>query len=125
MLCRSLCSQRNHDLKRNGNTPRMKPISDLNAILRDGYSLQYDWENYGLQNVTISTHQIGELILTSGRVIACDPLIVPDTRYHLKKRVKPGRYPIIVSLADFQPVGDARFACAMLRISEEATVKWE
>jgi hypothetical protein len=103
----------------------MKPISDLNAILQDEYSLRYDWENYGPQNVTISTHQIGEIILTSGRIIACDPLIVPDTRYHLKKRVKPGRYPIIVSLADFQPVGDARFACAMLRISEEATVRWE
>src|SRR5262245_14668535 len=103
----------------------MKPISNLNAILQNGYSLQYDWENYGLQNVSISTHQIGELILTSGRIIACDPLIVPDARYHLKKTVKPGRYPVIVSLADFQPVGDSRFACAMLRISDNPTVKWE
>src|SRR5262245_4379219 len=41
----------------------MKPISNLNAIQQDGYSLQYDWKNYGLQNVTISTHRIGELIL--------------------------------------------------------------
>src|SRR5690349_18474410 len=103
----------------------MKPISDLNAILRDGYSLTYNWENYGPQNVTISLHQIGELILTSGRIIACDPLIVPDTRYYVKKSVKPGRYPVIVSVADFQPVGDTRFACAMLRLSEEPTVRWE
>ncbi len=103
----------------------MKPISNLNSVLNDGYSLQYDWQNYGLQNVTISTHQIGELILTSGRIIACDPLIVPDRRYHFKKTVKPGRYPVIVSVADFQPVGDTRFACAMLRMSDEATVRWE
>lgn len=81
----------------------MKPLSNLDAILQDGYSLQCDWENYGPQNATISTHQIGELTLTSGRIIACDPLILPGARYHLKKTVKPGRYPVIVSVADFQP----------------------
>jgi hypothetical protein len=52
-------------------------------------------------------------------------LILPDTRYHLKKTVKPGRYPVIVAVADFQPIGDTRFACAMLRISNLPTVKWE
>ena len=103
----------------------MKPISNLNVILQQGYSLQYDWKNYGLQNVAISTHKIGELILTSGRIVACDPLIVPDARYHLKKTVKPGFYPVIVSVADFQPVGDTRFACAMVRISDEAAIRWE
>lgn len=103
----------------------MEPISDINSILDDGYSLQYDWQGYGPQQVTISTHQIGELVLTSGRIIACDPLIVPDTRYFLKKTLKPGRYPIIVSVADFQPVDNARFACARLRISDETTVRWE
>ena len=50
---------------------------------------------------------------------------MPDTRYHLKKTVKPGRYPVIVAVADFQPIGDTRFACAMLRIDDEATVRWE
>ncbi len=103
----------------------MKPLSDLNSILQDGYSLQYIWEHQGLQNVTISTHQIGELVLSSGRIIPCDPLIVPDIRYHLKKTVKPGRYPVIVSVADFQPAGDMRFTCAMLKFSDEVTVKWE
>jgi len=103
----------------------MTPISNLNAILQDAYSLKYDWEAYGLQDVAISTHKIGELILTSGRIIACDPLIVPDVRYHLKKVVRPGTYPVIVSVADFQPIGDTRFACAMLRINNEPTVKWE
>ena len=64
---------------------QMTPISNLNAILQDDYSLKYDWEAFGLQDVAISTHKIGELILTSGRIIVCDPLIVPDVRYHLKK----------------------------------------
>jgi hypothetical protein len=103
----------------------MKPFSNLDAILKDGYSFKYDMPNYGMQEVTISIHQIGEVILTSGRIIACDPLIVPDTQYHLKKPVNPGHYPVIVSVADFQPAGDTRFACAVLRISDEATVRWE
>lgn len=103
----------------------MKLISDLNSLLSDGYSLQYDWQGYGTQHVTISTHQIGELVLTSGRIVACDPLIVPDTRYHLKKTVEPGRYPVIISIADFQPIGDSRVACAMMRISDAPAVRWE
>jgi hypothetical protein len=52
----------------------------------------------GFKKVTISTHQIGQLILTSGRIIVCDPLIVPDTRYHLKKTIKPGHYPVVAGV---------------------------
>jgi len=103
----------------------MSPDSDLNLLLTDGYSLQYDWAGVGVQDVTISTHQIGELVLTSGRIIPCDPLMVPDVRYHLKKSLNPGRYPVIVSVADFQPSGDNRFACALLKISDEQPVRWE
>jgi hypothetical protein len=103
----------------------MTPDSDLDSLLTDGYSLQYDWAGEGVQNVTISTHQIGELVLTSGKIVPCDPLIVPDVRYHLIKTLNPGRYPIVVSLADFQPSGDNRFACALLKISDAQTVRWE
>jgi hypothetical protein len=103
----------------------MKPFSDLNALLQDGCSLKYDWQFQGLQAVTISTHQIAELIVTSGRIIACDPLIGADTRYYFQKTITPGRYPVVVSVADFQPIGDTRLACAMLRISNEPTAHWE
>jgi hypothetical protein len=103
----------------------MTPISNLNEILEDGYLLKYDWKGYGTQDVTISTHIIGELTLTSGRIVPCDPLIVPDGRYHLKKVVTPGTYAVIVSVADFRPIGDTRFACAMLKFSSEPTVSWE
>ena len=103
----------------------MKPYSDLNAILRDGYCLEYDEQYQGLQRVTISTHQIGELVLTSGRIIACDPLMGPDTRYYFEKSIAPGRYPVVLSVADFQPIGDTRVACAMLRISDAPTVNWD
>ena len=103
----------------------MKPISDLNAILQDGCCLQYDWVGYGPQKARISIHKVGELILTSGRIVACDPLIVPDTRYDLKKSITPGRYPVLLSAAEFQPIGDTRFACAKLQISDKPTAQWE
>src|SRR5215831_6127830 len=97
----------------------MQPYSDLNAILQAGYSFQceiYEGLFRVSQTVTISIHQIGELILTSGRILACDPLIGPDSRYCFKKTIKPSRYPVILSVADFQSTGDTRNACAMVQI---------
>lgn len=103
----------------------MKPISNLEKLLQNGSRWQYEWEGYGLQEVSFTTHQIGELVLTSGTIVPCDPLIIPDSRYHLKKIIAPGRYPVIVSLASVEAVGEDRFAAAMLRISDEPTVRWE
>jgi hypothetical protein len=105
----------------------MKPDSNLNALLQDGYSYK-NMPNYGrpgVQDVTISTHQIGDLIVPSGEIIACDPLIGPDTRYYFQKTIEPGHYPVIVSVAEFQPSGETRIACAMLRVSDETPVRWE
>lgn len=106
----------------------MQPFSDLNAILQDGYSFQteiYEGMYRVPQTSTISTHRIGDLILTSGKILACDLLIVPDSRYYFIREIKPGRYPIILSVADFQPSGDTRIACAMMQITDEPTIKWE
>lgn len=103
----------------------MEPFSDLSALLRDGSSLQYNWAGYGPQDVTITTYRIGEIILTSGNLLAWDLLMIPDERYSLKKALEPGRYPVVVSVAEFRPVGDTRIACAMLRVSEEPAVRWE
>jgi hypothetical protein len=107
----------------------MKPDSNLDALLQDGYSFKCEmpkgYRMHGVQEVTISTHRIGELIVPSGEIIACDPLIGPDTRYYFKKTIKPGIYPVIVSVADFQPSGHISIACAVLRISDEKPIRWE
>jgi hypothetical protein len=103
----------------------MEPISDLSRILQNGSAFQYDCPWNGIQKVTISTHQIGELVVTSGALLAWDLLMGPDTRYHFTRRLKPGCYPVIVSVADFQPLTETRIACAMLLVSNEPTVKWE
>ena len=103
----------------------MKPSSNLDVLLQDGYSFQHTFPDSGTQSVTISTHDIGELVLTSGRLLACDLLMVPDDRYFIKRGLKPGCYPVVLSVADFRPAGDTRVACALLRVSEKPIVKWE
>lgn len=103
----------------------MKPFSNLDALLQDGYSFRYNSPTDGAQDVTISVDPVGKLVLTSGKLLAWDLLMVPDDRYCLKKTLRPGRYPVYVSVAEFHPDGDTRVACAMLRISEEPTVRWE
>ena len=103
----------------------MTPYSNLDGILQNGYSLTYDWKYQGVQTVSISTHEIGHLVLTSGQIMACDPLIGPDTRYAFTRILPPGRYPVILSVADFQPIGDMRVACAAIRLSERVPTRWE
>ena len=103
----------------------MQPFTDLNRIFDEGYSFKYDMPNYGIQNVTISTHHIGDLILTSGKLLPWDLLVIPDDRYCLKRTLNPGRYPVLLSVANFVPVGETRVACAMLKIGEGTPVRWE
>src|SRR4030095_12839293 len=103
----------------------VQPISDLEALFASEFTTEYDGYAEGVQNVTTSIHELGELVLTSGAIVPCDPLMCPDARYHLKQILKPGRYPVIASLAEFSPSGDARFAAVMLKISDATAVRWE
>jgi hypothetical protein len=103
----------------------MQPLTDLNRIFEDGYAFKYDMPNYGVQDVTISTHNIGDLTLTSGTLLPWDLLMIPDHRYCLDRTVAPGRYPIVLSVANFLPTPDPRVAAAMLKMSDAAPVRWE
>jgi hypothetical protein len=47
--------------------------------------------------VFFTIHYLGELVIVSGNLIACDPLCFPNTN-PLKERLAPGRYPVIVSI---------------------------
>jgi len=103
----------------------MEPRSDLNALLQDGNSFEVDMPQEGRQTIKIKTYPIGNLSLPTGNLLACDLLIVPDERYSFKKRLNPGRYPVIISVAEMRPSGDKRIACAKLSINERKTARWE
>jgi len=74
---------------------------------------------------TSDVFQAGDLVLPSGRIIACDPGwlwckdVDPFTR-----TVPPGRYPVLLSVVD-SGVDEGRTACAMVEFCSESPVRWE
>lgn len=78
----------------------------------------------GGRDVTISCREIGSLLVPSGRIVACDPFVYPDA-LPFTKQIKPGLYPVILSIACNHKSGDERVALAMLRIRASRPQKWE
>lgn len=64
-----------------------------------------------------------DLIVTSGRLIACDPYYCGDEK-PFKERIPPGCYPVILCVAHFHN-GDQRVALAALHISDNVPTRWE
>lgn len=71
--------------------------------------------------VIIRTHEVARLKLPSGRIVACDPLVMPDMP-PFEYQVTPGSYPVVLSVADFGT--DMRVACAMVRFGDELARAW-
>jgi hypothetical protein len=69
------------------------------------------------RKVTVTT--IGELELPTGEIVACDPLITGLGRPAFSRKVKPGRYPVMLLQAQ------GRIAAAVLRFSPGLPVHWE
>lgn len=99
--------------------------TDFEKAFQESYSFKYEMPEEGLQTVEFSVNFIGELILTSGQLIACDPLLQPDTRRVFSRTLPQGKYPILLSLAGFKPRKERRIACAMLQVTQQKPVKWE
>lgn len=73
--------------------------------------------------VTFKTHQIAELIVPSGFIVACDPFVYFDS-VAFTIQIPVGNYPVILSVANFNN-NDQRVAYAKLQISNEPTINWE
>jgi hypothetical protein len=98
---------------------------DYNKAFQDGVGIDYTLQSdvgAVAEHYTLHLHSIGELVLTSGRILACDPMLMCETP-PIADTVPPGRYPVILSVAEL-PSGDQRVACALLRLSEHAAVRW-
>lgn len=79
----------------------------------------------------VKQEQVAELVAPSGRLIACDPCNVdPDSRkwgdaVPFSRTVPPGKYPVILSVADDSKSDHGGVACAMVRFREEKIGGWE
>ena len=91
---------------------------DLTKALHDGTEAE---SLFG--KVTLRSHDLGDLIASSGRIVACDPLVFPETQ-PFATTIAPGHYPVIASVAEFAN-GDRRVAYTVLRVSEQTPVQWE
>jgi hypothetical protein len=67
----------------------------------------------------IAVTAIGELELPTGEIIACDPLITGLERPVFSRKVKPGRYPVMLLEAQ------RSIAAAILRFGPGLPVRWE
>lgn len=68
------------------------------------------------------THYIGELIVPSGSIVACDPFVFFNS-VPFATQIPVGAYPVVLSVADFND--DQRVAYAKLHISDRPAVRWE
>lgn len=79
-------------------------------------------ENKILNGLEISHLNIGNLNVTTGKIIVCDPL-VSSNWIPLSKNIRPGNYPIKIYITKTENPGN-RFALAKLEITNKKAVKW-
>jgi hypothetical protein len=72
---------------------------------------------------TLSLYALGELVLPTGRIVACDPFLVFGDEEPFTRGVAPGRYPVLVNVVEAE--GDARVGYAIVRFGERPPVRWE
>jgi hypothetical protein len=77
--------------------------------------------------VPLTWHYLGKLVITSGRVLTCDPVILTDTNMTpLPFVFAPGRYPVHAATAPIALGGGRdRVVLAVVYLSDQAVVRWQ
>jgi hypothetical protein len=75
------------------------------AYLSEAFQDGFEAEDPDFGTITLRLHSLGELVLTTGNVVACDPFVFPET-LPFAVHVPPGRYSVIVSVATFADNND-------------------
>lgn len=101
------------DIKDQGNNM----VKDFNSILASKTVKRDDEE------IKLSRKKIGNLTITSGKIIAKDPLISIN-RQPFTTAIAPGVYAVTLYIAKF-PNNDSRVAFAVLEITDKPVVKWQ
>jgi Protein of unknown function (DUF4241) len=59
-----------------------------------------------LDNTPLELFNLGELNLSTGKIIACDPLVCLYDTLPFTRTVQPGKYPVIACIAKTENSGD-------------------
>jgi hypothetical protein len=92
-------------------------LPDFSKLFAEGKEVATE-----IGRVVLRVKPAGDLTVTSGRVVACDPLVSPDVE-PFDRRVPDGTFPVLLSVAHFED-NDRRVAGAMVRFAERAPASW-
>jgi hypothetical protein len=100
--------------------------TDFDRAFRPGEAFESSFAG----RITVRQAEAAHLVLTSGRVVACEPsgLQVHADFKPFTRRVKPGRYPVVLCLArmTWRPDwSEERVAAAMVRFNDRPPRSWE
>ena len=111
--------------------------TDFNKAFEELYFHQLTIPGINIRN-NFEVREIGELVLTSGKLFAWEPYSYTHSKYlqeyELRKKVldvnlSPGRYSVIASLLNLEPFSDKPknqdIACVMLRLNNQRPIIWE
>lgn len=75
-----------------------------------------------VNDITLTQSKVGDLLLPTGQLVACDPFVFPETEA-FSLSLPRGTFPVILSVA--QMATDQRVAFATIRFRQTSTVCWE
>jgi hypothetical protein len=79
-------------------------------------------DGYRMGEMALYHYNVGDLVLPSGQLVACDPFMVPDAP-PFRLFVPRGEFPVMLSIADIKT--DQRVAFATLRLAQTLPASWE
>jgi hypothetical protein len=82
------------------------------------------FDNTHTNDIPVEIHHLGDLNITSGKIVACDPMICLYDSLPFTKTVQPGKYPVIACKAKDAHDGH-KYAIVKLEFSKERATKWE
>ncbi|MCW3814575.1 DUF4241 domain-containing protein [Micromonospora sp. DR5-3] len=100
----------------------MPYIPAFDRLLRPGARFA---DEYGEH--VIEVHPAGEVVLPTGRVVGCDPLVCPESDPYTVP-IDPGRYPARAWVSSIRSDGvesDRRVAALELVVRDEPVARWE
>lgn len=100
--------------------PKGQPRWELSLAFANGKKLVEDGTTYQVRLV-----EAAPLALSSGRIVACDPITAWNTQ-PFQRTVKKGTYPVTLSIAKITGRGkDERVGAAILQLAKGTPVAWE
>ena len=82
------------------------------------------FDNTIIDKTPLKFLDLGELNLSTGKIVACDPLVCLYDTSPFTRTVQPGKYPVIACIAKTENSGD-RYAIVKLEFSKDRATKWE